>query len=239
MKEQFIPLPKSQQGFKIAEFLPTGKAWDAKNDTSTNLGGLLLALGAEFSRIEELIQTTNKELDINFADELLSEWETSVGIPDDCFGTSGDDETRRTQIIVKLRNIRLQVIQDYVDLAALFGVTAIVFAGTPAGFLPVPTAKEERFSITINLPGENSGLVFPYDVDFFPIPFASNLTSLMQCLFLKVKPANVRLIFQFGVNQLFAAEITAVTAVEVEALGTLFDDTDGFFDDEGGLFDDA
>ncbi len=237
MKDQFIPLDKAQQGFKIGEFMPTGNAWDAKNDVSTNLGALLLAFGSEFNRIETLIQTVNKELDINFTEQLIREWEVSVGIPDDCFTIGTDIDIRRIQVLTKLRNVRLQTIQDYVDLAALFGVTAIVFAGVPFGF--PATDKEKRFSITVNLPGENSGLVFPYDVDFFPIPFVAGVTSLIQCLFLKIKPANVRIVFQFGVNQLFAAELISTASIEVEAIGTLFDDAPGLFDDTPGFFDDA
>jgi len=235
MKDQFIPLPKSQQGFKIGEFLPIGKAWDAKNDSSTNLGGFLLALGVEFNRIEELIQTTNEELDINFTDELLREWEISVGIPDDCFGISDDDDTRRKQIIVKLRNVRFQTIQDYKDLALLFGVAVQVFPGVPLTF--PATDKEKRFSITVDIPGEFSGEVFPYP-EFFPIPFIKEVTGLIQCLFEKLKPANVQIIFQFGINELVNQEVLAVAIIEVDTLGVLFDDGGGDFDDAPGDFDD-
>lgn len=234
-KEQFIPLPLAEQGFKIAEFLPTGKAWDNKNDTSTNLGALLLALGAEFSRLEFLVQTTNKELDVNFAEELLREWEISVGIPDGCFSISEDVPTRQSQVITKLRNVRLQTVGDYVELAALFGVTVQVFPGVPVGF--PATDKEKRFSITVNLPGEDSGQVFPYP-EFFPIPFVGSITGFIQCLFVKLKPANVQMVFQFGVNQLFAQEITTGSSVEIGTLGVLFDDVPGLFDDGAGFFDD-
>lgn len=234
MKEQFILLPLSQQGFKIAEFLPIGKAWDAKNDSSTNLGALLLALGGEFSRIEELIQTTNREVDINFTDELLREWETSVGIPDDCFGTSEDDEARRKQIIVKLRNIRLQIVQDYKDIAFLFGVSVQVFPGVPISF--VATDKEKRFSITIDIPGAFSGELFPYP-NLFPIPFIKEITNLIQCLFEKIKPANVRIIFQYGLFDLSNVDIKETAILEIGQLGILFDDAVGSFDDALGMFD--
>ncbi len=67
-KDQFNPTLPVDQGFKLSEFLPTGKAWDAKIDGTTNLGKLLLAFGSEFNRIEALIELTNKELPKTFAE---------------------------------------------------------------------------------------------------------------------------------------------------------------------------
>ena len=234
-KNQFIPLLRSKQGFKIAEFFPTGKAWDGKNDDNTNLGALILALGGEFNRLESLIQTTNKELDIDFTDELITEWEASVGIPDSCFLINESISVRIAQIITKLRNVRLQTVQDYKDLALLFGVAVQVFPGVPVGFSA--TDKEKRFSITVDLPGTFSGDFFPYP-NFFPIPFVIATTGLIQCLFTKIKPANVQIIFTNGANELGGAEIVVVTTVTGN-LGTLFDDAPGLFDDAPGLFDDA
>lgn len=194
-KEQFNPTIPAKQGLKLSEFLPTGKAWDAKNDSSKNLGALLLALGSEFNRLEDIVQLTNKELDINFADRLIREWELSVGIPDNCFSINGTLSERHVQIITKLRNVRLQTIQDYKDLAALFGVFVNVAPGVPEG--ASATDKEKRFSITVDLPGQFSGEIFPFP-NFFPIPFTSKITSIVQCLFEKIKPANVQLIIQYG-----------------------------------------
>jgi len=225
-KEQFSPTLPADQGFKLSEFLPTGKAWDAKTDETTNLGKLLLAFGGEFNRIEALIELTNKELDINFAQELIREWELSVGIPDDCFSIDGTFDERHTQIIAKLRNVRLQTIQDYIDLAALFGIFVVVTPGVPEG--TPATDKEKRFSITINLPGQFSGEIFPFP-NFFPIPFTAKITSLVQCLFEKLKPANVQMIIQYGqfpliigtfegdVNQL----IGIMLGTNIEFFGTL------------------
>ncbi len=202
MKDQFIPLDKSQQGFKIAEFLPTGNAWDAKNDISTNLGAFLLALGVELNRIEELIQTTNRELDINFADELLSEWETSVGIPDDCFGTSEDDETRRKQIIVKLRNVRLQTAEDFENLALVFGKVVKVTSGADHGIFPLSfpftffsLGKKARFTIIVDSESNNS--VFPLP---FPLQFSTGVNGVIECIFTKLKPANCNILFRYGVT---------------------------------------
>ena len=232
---QFVPTPRNQQGLRIVQFLPTGKAWDAATDTDRNMGKFFRGLGVEFYRLELLLQTLNREGDINQTVQLIREWETAVGIPDDCFGISADIATRRKQVLIKLRNIRIQTVQDYIDLAAEFGTTIQVFPGVPTGF--GGTTKEKKFSITIDLPSDAGGQVFPFN-DKFPIPFTSQINSSLQCLFDKVKPANVRIVYRFGFNSILDPVVQAAATVSVDLAGVLFDDAVGDFDDASGDFDD-
>ena len=235
---QFTPTPKQFQGLRIAKMLPVGKAWDAANDSDTNMGKLFKGLGGEFYRLELLIQTLNRELDINRTEQLIRDWETAVGIPDDCFTIQ--DETlakRRSQVLVKLRNIRIQSRQDFIDLAAEFGVEVDVTPGVLDEF--GKSDKEIAFSMIVDIAGETSGEVFPFDVNFFPIPFVSQINSFIVCLFNKVKPANVNIDFRFGFNTILNPKVQAIATVSVGSIGVFFDDESGLFDDAPGLFDEA
>lgn len=198
---QFSPTPRDQQRLKIARFLPTGKAWDGATDASTNMGKLIKALGFDLYRLELLIQLLNTELDINKTDQLIVNYETSYGIPDDCFSNTGDLDVRRQQILTKLRNRRIQTAQDYIDLAAEFGETITVTSGAEEGTFPLTfpinffTSKASKFSIIVNFSVVVvTDSVFPLP---FPFEFIGNSVAVVQCLLEKIKPANVKIFFTY------------------------------------------
>ena len=203
---QFIPTPRNQQGLRIAQFLPTGKAWDAATDGNTNMGKLLRGLGIEFYRLELLLETVNREGDINRTVKLIREWETAVGIPDDCFEDITDTskeglEIRRNQVLVKLRNIRIQTTQDYIDLAAEFGEVIEVTPAIELAIFPLTfpitfssSVKAAKFTIIVDFDSQEIN-TFPL---MFPLPFGSNAEGIVQCLLKKIKPANCNIIFRYG-----------------------------------------
>ena len=203
---QFTPTSIDQQGLRIAQFLPTGKAWDAATDTNKNMGKLFRGLGVELYRLELLIQTVNREGDINQTVELIRDWETAVGIPDDCFTDITDVSEqglidRRNNVILKLQNIRIQSAQDYIDLALnSFGETIAVTPGGEAGLFPLKfpfvffaSGKVAKFTIIIDF--EENESIFPLP---FPFPFVTGVTGVLQCVFTKIKPANCNILFRFG-----------------------------------------
>ena len=202
---QFKPTDIDRQGERIAKLLPTGKAWDGAIDTNTNMGKLLKSLGIELYRIELLIQTVNSELDLNRAIDLIREWEESVGIPDDCFEDITDTtlsglESRRKNILIKLRNIRLQTAQDYIDLAAEFGETITVTPAMEIATFPlefpiifIGSTKSAKFTIIVNFELITvEGSTFPLP---FPFEFLATSASIVQCLLTAIKPANCNILF--------------------------------------------
>ncbi len=197
---QFTPLPQAQQGEKLSQHFPVGKAWEAALDDQTNLGKLLMGLGAELYRVELAIELLSNDFEIQQTSLLIREWEISVGIPDDCFDISGDIQERRDSILTKIRDAGVRTVDDFVDVAALFGVVVRIEPGVLHGLFPLlfpiafyDSAKTARFTMIVDQPGVRE--VFPI---LFPIPFSAGISGIVECLFLKLRPANVQIIFLYG-----------------------------------------
>jgi len=197
---QFTPLPADRQGEKLSQYFPVGRAWEAANDSDRNLGKLLIGLGQELYRLEVAIELLSNEFDIRQTTQLIREWETSVGIPDSCFTIDEDLQQRRDNVLVKIQDLGVRTTQDFVDVAALFGATVQIEPGAVHGVFPLlfPIAFYEsgqtaKFTMIVDQPGVRE--VFPI---LFPIPFSAGIGGIIECLFLKLRPANVQIIFLYG-----------------------------------------
>lgn len=153
--------------FILAKHLPTGKFWEAAFDSESNLGKLVRGLAIEIYRLAVLTGKVSTEMDINQTNELLLEWERSVGIPGsgvfldpepelafplpfplqfstpskfEGFTTNKSLEDRRTQLLQKFSKFQgVQTAADFVRVAAVFGIEITITAGTSFGWLfPVP-----------------------------------------------------------------------------------------------------
>jgi hypothetical protein len=163
-----------------AAYLPEDETFLAKKIAGTNLRNLLVSFAQQFKNTEELLNLFINELDPNEANYLITEWESAVGIPDDCFTATGTLEERRRDVLVKLASLGIQTNEDFVALADIFGVDVQISSGSnfslffPANF-PIQfigSIETGRFTILVK----------------FLTP--SPLTGLVECLFAKLIPAN-------------------------------------------------
>jgi uncharacterized protein YmfQ (DUF2313 family) len=187
-------LTREQQAQTLANYLPGGTAFAAKNVTNTNTRKLLRGLADELMRSDEYIHLFRTDFLPDTTKYHISEWESAVGIPDTCMKGTGSDAERRLHVIIKLAWMALQTQPDFISLAALLGVSIAVEGGSIHGCFPFvfpikfyPSAKAARHTIVItaDLPEE---LNFTYT---FPIQFGTTAMSLMQCIFNRLKPAHV------------------------------------------------
>ncbi len=184
----------------VAAYLPPGRAFAAKAIEGTVTRSLLAGLAQELIRSESLVDEFRDQIIPDETTLFVDEWERALGIPDDCFKGAGTDAERRRDVLAKLASLGVQTAQDFVDFAALFGVTAEITAGSVHGSFPYkfpmyffPDQRTARHTIFVNL-GSATSPKFPYT---FPITFGSGEIALIECLFAKIKPANVQLIFGF------------------------------------------
>ena len=197
----FDPQSKEQNATMLAKHLPKGRVWSGGFDGATNLGKLILGSGVEFSRLQERTKNIAREMDINETSDLIQEWEKSVGLPDDCFGTNVDIEERKLQVLQKLSKYGgVQKAEDFVRVASVFGFDIRVTAGGPVGSFPLEfplvffdSARSATHTIFIEI------LNFVQsDVQFaleFPIQFSSDGTGFLKCIFDVLSPANVQVLF--------------------------------------------
>jgi len=188
---------KEEQASSLSHFLPNGRVFAKKFTYGSNLFQFVMGLACELYRVEEKMNMIAFEHDINETTQFINEWESAVGIPNDCLTSSGTLEERRTAILVMLSKMNVTTVQDFIDLADEFGVTVTIAAGADVGLFPLPfpfiffsTPKEARFTMVIDFPTTLE--VFPLT---FPIPFGDGIIGVIKCLFNHVKPANVQIIY--------------------------------------------
>lgn len=211
-----MPLPiqaPKQQLFKsedieiltqsIADYLPNGETFIAKNISESKFRRLLKSFSSELKNMKNKIKEVADEWYMLTTTELIDFWESNLGIPDSCFKVDGVSiEQRRKQVVAKFALMNIAVKNDYIDLAKWFGIDIEIFPGTTFSTFPLTfpiifmsSIKEAKFTMIVrikDLPEPSS--VFPLT---FPITFGDDPAALIRCLFEKLKPANVQIIWQY------------------------------------------
>lgn len=185
----------------IASYLPIGKLYNAKNIDGTNLKNLLIGLGSEFLRIENKMNEIADEHDVNLAKNLISEWESAVGIPDDCFIVEDNLADRIINVLLKLKADGTSTEQHFIDLALILGIAITIDNGFYVTIWPWTwphvwggTDKERRFTLIITFVGVTSPSSWPWT---WPHVWTIDPVNILKCLFQKLKPANVLLSFRY------------------------------------------
>lgn len=183
----------------IAKFLFGGELGIAAHQTGTLWNMFLRGLAHTNQEVESLLKLFDSELDIANTTAFLEGWERTVGIPDGCFDTNVDIETRRIQVLIKLASLGVQTEPDFVALAKLFGLDIVIVAGEEVGtftftfpFILFESAKAARFTMVVfyETPQANRfTLTFPYT-------FGDSSVPILECLFKRLAPANVNVIFR-------------------------------------------
>jgi uncharacterized protein YmfQ (DUF2313 family) len=183
----------------LAAYMPGGELFTSKSIHDSNFRKLLRGMAGELFRVNGLLREYSPGIIPDETIKFIEEWESALGIPDSCFKATGTIDERRRDILVKLASLGVQTAQDFVDLAAIFGITVTVTAGLEEIQFPLvfpvlmfTTETEARFTIVIEFTG-NDVERFTYE---FPILFGSGDIAILECLFNKLKPANCNLIFQ-------------------------------------------
>jgi uncharacterized protein YmfQ (DUF2313 family) len=193
-----IVLTQQKQAQTLANYLPSGKIFAAKNIIGTNIRKLLLGFATEISKVDSLIALFRRDTIPDTTQNYLDEWESALAIPDSCLKGDGTDDQRRIGVLIKLAGYGLQTAQDFVDLAAKFEITITAEGGANRGIYgKTPTIsfgsdKEARFTLVI-VPLDNIGEAFEYT---FPFTFGTQDLATLECLFERFKPANVNLLYE-------------------------------------------
>jgi uncharacterized protein YmfQ (DUF2313 family) len=190
-------LPFDTHVQRIADYLPGGRIFQAKNMPASNLRKLITGIAHELFTADGYVCDYQNDINPSLTTYFLDEWESALGIPDSCFSGTGSLNERRRDIVVKLASLGVQTADDFVALAALFGIAITVESGFSYAVFPMTfpiyltTIEEARFTIfiTFTVVGLDR---FPLT---FPILFGDNTLAVLECLFRKLKPANCQIVF--------------------------------------------
>lgn len=190
----------------VNHYLPSGKAFAAKQVIGSNLRLLCEGMVSEFLNAEISLEEFQIEMMPDTTNEYINYWERAVGIPDHCFRVAETIEDRRANIKRKLSLLGLQTSADFEGFATGMGLDIKVRSGvdhlaTNGGYgteFPAldyatyfgSSIKTARHTIVVtSLTAVNA---FPYTFDF---PFEAPEQALMECVFKHAKPANCNIIF--------------------------------------------
>lgn len=191
--------PRGDALATLQKHFPVGEAWHAVRMAGKVAYRLLQGIGDSFEDANEALCRMAAELNPYTTSELITEWETAVGLPDPCLPNADTLDERRKQVQFRLEKRRWSTAQDWHDLAALFGLEITITPGwrvqKPALY-PFCYPKSYiylerlgRFHVYIDVIGGcgDSGYTYTY-------PLTYNLTGkcdAFRCLIERVKPANV------------------------------------------------
>lgn len=183
----------------LADYLPGGILFASRSVDNSNFRKLLRGMAGELFSANGLLKEYSEEIIPDQTVKFIEEWESAVGIPDDCFSGTGLLVNRRRDVLTKLAALGIQTRQNFIDVGAIFGLTINVSSGSERGVFPIVfpmvffnSAKEARFTIVITFTVDAANK-FPYT---FPIQFGNGEIAILECLFEKLKPSNCKTIFE-------------------------------------------
>jgi hypothetical protein len=186
-KADFEPADWDTQAFILASHFPIGRVWEKKFDPNSILGLVIRGLAYEWFLIESFFRNVIDELEINTTLQLLSDWETSVGLPDNTMPLGTTLQQRREYVIARLTNFGgIQTAAQYEAAAAVLGYTVTVTPGYTGG-----DPKINANSITITVVTGEAGVSFPLP---FPLPFSTGSEDVLRAFFEAICPATDNII---------------------------------------------
>ena len=191
------PDSTSQQ---MADSLPVGRAWGYKNNEDKNVRKLINSLAVAPNQAQQQIELLATEFNINTSVALLPDWETSVGLPDDCFGVGGTLAQRRQAVIDRLRKtplVTLAELQAFVD--RLYPTSGIIletsFPDTSFEYTfetLFTGAVADEFFLIARIPATENTFEYTFEMDF-----TAGVPGSFVCIMNKILPANVVLILEY------------------------------------------
>jgi len=167
----------------LVAYLPNGRLFAAKNISGTNLRLLYGAFAKEFTRLQNKVYEISVEDDLANTTNLIDEWESALGIPDECLSNDENIAQRRKQIVAKFALMNLTTESDWINLAWFFGFRVRIDYGTTVSLFPMTfplyfsgSGKAARFTMVITF----LDLYQPSNVFTmtFPFTFEENNTEL-------------------------------------------------------------
>lgn len=185
----------------LSALLPTGMAWPRA--TKTVQAAVLRALGRSFQRSDEEAVNLVAGAFPPTATVMLSEWESSLGLPDDCsIGEVGGISDRQRAVVAKLISTGGLNRDYYIRVAAALGydITITQFRPAMCGMSVCGDAlnrDEWPFTWRINAP-ETTIKYALAGASYCGDPLASWGNKQLECAISKIAPSHLNIIINYS-----------------------------------------
>jgi uncharacterized protein YmfQ (DUF2313 family) len=169
---------------QLKRHLPRGPLWRVA--PGSLLESVLQALADMLARAQLLIETLVVEADPRTCYQLLPEWETSVGLPDDCLPAGGTTQERRNAVVARLISTGGASVPYFTQLAATYGYTITI---------DFPALHTWRVSTPTTV-----GITVANCLSSCVDPLRTWGNTQLECLLNRVKPAHTVVEFAYGVT---------------------------------------
>lgn len=184
----------------LLDLLPRGRAWDRLPGSIAY--DFIDAISKEFERVDARANQLIKEADPRSALETLDQWESFLGLPDECTGEQTTIEGRRQEILAKLTALGGISRQYYIDLARALGyeITITEFRPFRAGLSRAGDALTNGdwiYAWRVNAPAVN-GILFRAGSGRAGDPLALFSNEVLECVISKNNRASRIVLFAYG-----------------------------------------
>lgn len=198
----------------LGKLMPPGRAWSGRT-----LNNLVAALAQNFADSDANAVDLIKDAFPSTAYNLLTEWESTLALPDTCANDVVDSVAyRRAAVVKKLVGVGGQSMAYYTDLAKNFGFNISITQHAPSKFGQTFGntfgGQDWAFAWTVTTPdfatvssqiNQSFGLTFgqPFG-GLFAQAFTqslitpTNVNQMLACLIGSAAPAHTIVLYQFG-----------------------------------------
>jgi uncharacterized protein YmfQ (DUF2313 family) len=187
--------------------MPKGRLWEAYGVNGTTNNAIAQGVGSMIATVLAYFEYVRKELNPYTTEDLIVEWEESVGLPDPCtiqhFQTL---EERRQQVILRLKKtpvVTAKQMEGMVKTLTGFNVRVIprrkseLFTGElDTGILDFELSndKYDRFTFDVIVDYEDDAFL---DTPIGEVLDGSALPRVIECVIERIKPANSLAIYHY------------------------------------------
>ena len=193
------PVGRSAYLGQLHALMPRGRAWP--HHRGAVLSQLLDAIAAQFAGVDEHGAALLDDQLASRTIDLLPEWETDVGLPDDCSSLASSIALRRAAVVSKLIAQPDLSPSSYISIGRTFGIDILVehLDQTRAGLIPNldTSGGKWRFVWWITIPTSADIVRFNMLSDF-NTPFRSVARNTeLECRLQKASPAHTMLYISY------------------------------------------
>ncbi len=179
--------------------LPTGRIWQKTADS--NLYQAIASLIPTISRLSDTATELLTDSFIGTTNELLPEWQSSLGLPDPCLPATATFEEQRAQAIARFIGVEGQSVPFLIAYAANLGFVITITeyttfkAGTGKAGGQI-TSAAIAFAWTINLPSQTI-IYFRAGSAKAGQKLAVLVGDVLQCEITDIQPAHTNVFYNF------------------------------------------